>query len=317
MTYDLCAIGNALVDVIVQTDDAFLIQNNIVKGAMTLVDEARAAALYDKAGAVVEMASGGSAANTLAGFAFFGGKGAFQGKVGADETGRLFAHDLRAQGVHFTTAESPHLPTGRSLIFVTPDAQRSMNTSLGAAVAFGSEDVDAAVIQDAAITYLEGYLFDKPQAQDAFRQAAKLAHKAGRMLALTLSDSFCVLRHRAAFLDLVANEVDLLFSNEAEMKALYDTEDSQAALDKARAHTQIAVMTRGAKGVTVASGATTHTLPAHPVSSVVDTTGAGDLFAAGFLYGVTQGRTVTDSAYLGTLAASEIISHYGSRPQKK
>ena len=317
MTYNLCAIGNALVDIIVSTDDAFLQANNIAKGGMTLVDDAVASALYEKAGAAVEMASGGSAANTLAGFASLGGSCAFLGKVGKDEFGKIFTHDLRAQNVHFATPISPDLSTGRCLILVTPDAQRSMNTFLGAATEFGPDDVDAAVIQNSAITYLEGYLFDKPLAQDAFRKAAKIAHDAGRKLALTLSDTFCVMRHRQMFLDLVSGEVDILFANENEMKALYQTEDLSVALAGARAHTDIAVMTRGAHGAVVVAGTETHEVPAHPVDSVIDTTGAGDLFAAGFLYGVTQGKSLTSAARIGTIAAAEVISHYGPRPQKK
>ena len=317
MTYQLCAIGNALVDIIVSTDDAFLQENNIAKGAMTLVDDVAASALYEKAGAAVEMSSGGSAANTLSGFASLGGSCAFLGKVGHDEFGKIFTHDLHAQKVHFAAPMSPDLSTGRCLILVTPDAQRSMNTFLGAATEFGSDDVDPALIQNSDITYLEGYLFDKPLAQDAFRKAAKIAHEAGRTLALTLSDTFCVMRHRQAFLDLVKNEVDILFANENEMKALYETEDLTVALTAARAHTQIAVMTRGAHGVVVTSGENTHEVPAHPVDSVIDTTGAGDLFAAGFLCGVTQGKTLAASARIGTIAASEVISHFGPRPQKK
>ena len=284
---------------------------------MTLVDDAAASALYERAGAAVEMSSGGSAANTLAGFASLGGTAAFLGKVGQDEFGKIFTHDMRAQNVHFATPVSPDLSTGRCLILVTPDAQRSMNTFLGAATEFGPQDVDAAIIQNSDITYLEGYLFDKPLAQEAFRKAAKIAHDAGRTLALTLSDAFCVMRHRQVFLDLIKNEVDILFANENEMKTLYETEDLTVAMQAARAHTQIAVMTRGAQGVVVASGDNTHEVPAHPVDAVIDTTGAGDLFAAGFLFGVTQGKVLAESARIGTIAAAEVISHYGPRPQKK
>jgi sugar/nucleoside kinase (ribokinase family) len=317
MPYDLCAIGNALVDIIVSADEAFLQAQGITKGAMTLVDDARAASLYEQAGSAVELSSGGSAANTLAGFASLGGKCAFLGKVGRDQFGEVFGHDLRAQHVHFATPASIDLGTGRCLIVVTPDAQRSMNTCLGAAVEFGPEDVDVALVQDSAVTYLEGYLFDKPTAQAAFRKASKLAHQAGRKMALTLSDSFCVLRHREAFLELVKNDVDVLFANESEIKALYQTDDVHAALVAAREHTEIAVVTRSERGAIIAAGEQTHEVPAHAVTTVVDTTGAGDLFAAGFLFGITHGKLLPEAARIGAIAASEVISHYGPRPQKR
>jgi len=317
MSYDLCAIGNALVDILVSTDDAFLKTNAVTKGSMTLVDDGRSKELYQKAGAAVEMASGGSAANTLAGLSSLGGTSAFMGKVGLDEFGKIFTHDLQAQNVHFTTPPSRDLATGRCLILVTPDAQRSMNTFLGAAVEFGPDDVDATLVQQASITYLEGYLFDKPTAQAAFRKAAKLVHDAERRLALTLSDGFCVARHRDAFLDLVSGEVDILFANEDELKSLYQTQDLKAALAAVRGHTEIAVVTRGAKGAVIATKEQLYDIPAHPVSSVIDTTGAGDLYAAGFLYGLTQGKTLSEAGRIGAIAASEVISHYGPRPQKK
>ncbi|MGB9154278.1 MAG: adenosine kinase [Alphaproteobacteria bacterium] len=317
MSYALCAIGNALVDIIVSTDDAFLRARNVAKGSMTLVDDATATALYESAGAAVEMSSGGSAANTLAGFASLGGVSAFMGIVGHDEFGEIFTHDLRAQNVHFATPPSSGQATGRCLIFVTPDAQRSMNTFLGAAVEFGPDDVDAKLVQESSITYLEGYLFDKPLAQDAFRKAAQLAHDAGRKLALTLSDTFCVMRHRAAFLDLVGGQVDILFANENELKELYETQDLDAAIAAVRAHTDIAVVTRGAQGALIAAQQQTYEVPAHPVASVLDTTGAGDLYAAGFLYGLTQGKSLPEAGRIGAIAAAEVIGHYGPRPQKK
>jgi sugar/nucleoside kinase (ribokinase family) len=317
MSYALCAIGNALVDIIVSTDDDFLRTNNIVKGSMSLVDDATSTALYERAGAAVEMSSGGSAANTMAGFASLGGVGAFMGAVGHDEFGRIFTHDLRAQKVYFNSSLSPDKVTGRCLILVTPDAQRSMSTFLGAAAEFGPKDVDADLVKDSAVTYLEGYLFDKPEAQDAFRKAAKLAHAAGRKLSLTLSDTFCVARHRAAFLELVRGEVDILFANENEIKALYETQDLQVALTSARAHVDIAVVTRGAQGAVIAAGQHTHEVPAHPVASVIDTTGAGVLYAAGFLYGLTHGKTLPEAGRIGAIAAAEVIGHYGPRPQKK
>jgi sugar/nucleoside kinase (ribokinase family) len=314
--YDLCAIGNALVDIIVSTDDDFLRAHKIAKGGMTLVDDATSKALYEKAGSAAEMSSGGSAANTLAGFASLGGKSAYLGKVGRDQFGDVFTHDLRAQNIHFTTPPSPDLSTGRCLVLVTPDAQRSMNTFLGAAVEFGPEDVDPTIVQNAAVTYLEGYLFDKPSAQEGFRKAAQIAHAAERKMSLTLSDVFCVSRHRAAFLDLVSGAVDILFANEDELKALYQTQSVEEALAAVRKHVDIAVVTRGAKGAVIAANQNTHDIPAHPVASVIDTTGAGDLYAAGVLYGLTQNKSLPEAGRIGAIAAAEIISHYGPRPQK-
>jgi sugar/nucleoside kinase (ribokinase family) len=317
MTYDLCAIGNALVDIIVSTDDEFLRKHSVAKGAMTLVDDKTASELYAHSGSAVEMSSGGSAANTLAGVASLGGNAAFMGKVGGDQFGDVFAHDLRAQNIVFSSPVSPDLPTGRCLILVTPDAQRSMSTYLGAAVEFGTEDIDAQLVQHSSITYLEGYLFDKEPAKQAFLKASKLSHDAGKKMALTLSDTFCVMRHREAFLDLVRNQVDILFANENEIQTLYETKDLNAAIKAVRAHTDIAVVTLGSKGALVVSGENTYEIPPHPVASVIDTTGAGDLFAAGFLYGHTHGKALAESARIGAIAAAEVISHYGPRPQKK
>jgi sugar/nucleoside kinase (ribokinase family) len=317
MPFHLCAIGNALVDIIVSTDDAFLASNRVAKGSMTLVDDATSAALYERAGSAVEMSSGGSAANTLSGFASLGGTCAFMGKVGRDQFGEAFTHDLRAQKVHFTSPVSTDLSTGRCLILVTPDAQRSMSTFLGAATEFGPEDVDAELVQNSSITYLEGYLFDKPSAQQAFIKAARLAHQAERILSLTLSDVFCVSRHREAFLNLVSGEVDILFANENEAKALYETDDLATALNEVRSHTDIAVVTRGAAGAVIATRGDTIEVTAQPVEKVIDTTGAGDLYAAGFLYGLAQGKQLSECGRLGAIAAAEVISHYGPRPQKK
>ncbi|MDR3424575.1 MAG: adenosine kinase [Alphaproteobacteria bacterium] len=315
--FDLCSIGNALVDIIISTDDAFLRANSITKGAMVLVGDDRSAALYERAGAAIEMSSGGSAANTMAGFSSLGGTGAFLGKVGRDRFGAIFTHDLRAQDIDFATKPSPDLPSGRCLIFVTPDAQRSMNTTLGAAAEFGPDDVEASVVQNAEITYLEGYLFDKPKAQQAFLYATRLAREAGRKRALTLSDVFCVSRHRKAFLELIAGEIDILFANENEIRELYETQDLQAALHAARAHADIAIVTRGAQGAIIAAGTNTYEVPAYPVAEIVDTTGAGDLFAAGFLYGLTHGKSLPACGHIGAIAAAEVISHFGPRPQKK
>lgn len=328
-TFDVCAIGNALVDVIANTDDAFLETHNIAKGAMTLIDAERAAQLYDMIGPAVEI-SGGSAANTVAGVASFGGKPAYMGKVKADQLGSIFRHDMHAMGVHFATPQAPErrksvkpvsverrggAPTGRCLILVTPDAQRSMSTYLGAAVEFGPNDVQLDVVKDSQITYLEGYLFDPPAAQKAFKLAAKTAREAGRQIALTLSDPFCVERHRAAFLTLIRKETDILFANQNEIMALYETTDFDTAVAAARAHCKIVVATRSEKGAVIAAGKETFQIPAVK-TKVIDTTGAGDLFAAGFLFGYTQGKDLAECGRLGALAAAEVISHYGPRPQK-
>jgi len=315
-TYDVAAIGNALVDIIADASDAFLQTHGIAKGGMMLVDADRASMLYSAIGPAVEM-SGGSAANTVAGIASFGGKAAFMGKVKADQLGGIYRHDLTAQGVHFATPPShTETPTGRCLILVTPDAERSMNTYLGAAVEFGVGDVDEATLRAASITYLEGYLFDPPEAKRAFRHAAAIVRDAGRQLALTLSDVFCVERHRAEFIDLIAADVDILFANQNELLALYQTQDLNTAIDAARKHCKIAVTTRSAKGAIIAAGNETVEVAAVPPVKLVDTTGAGDLFAAGFLYGHTHGKTLAESGHYGALAASEIISHYGPRAQR-
>jgi len=315
--FDLCAIGNALVDIIVSTDDGFLRKNRVVKGAMTLVDEEKASDLYEKAGPAVELSSGGSAANSLAGAASLGISCAFLGKVGRDSFGDIFTHDLHAQNIHFATPPAADMSTGRCLILVTPDAQRSMNTYLGAAVEFCPDDVDEEVVKSSAITYLEGYLFDKPCAQQAFGKAAQLAHEAKRKVSMTLSDTFCAARHRAAFLNLIRRDVDILFANENEVKELYQTQDLLAALVAARGHANIVAVTRGAKGAIIASDKDIYEVAAHPVAKVIDTTGAGDLFAAGFLFGLAQQKPLPECGRIGALAASEVISHYGPRPQKK
>ncbi len=313
--YHLCAIGNALVDVIVTASDAFLDENGIAKGAMTLVDPQTSCALFEKAGAAVKLSSGGSAANTAAGAALLGASCAYQGKVGLDRFGEVFMQDLQTQNVHFSSRRSPDLTTGHCLVFVTPDKQRSMLTCLGAATEFGPEDLDAALVENADITYLEGYLFDKPSAQQALIEAARIAHKAGRKVSLTLSDVFCVSRHRAAFLNLVKNDVDILFANENEALALYETGDLETAIEALRAAAGIAIVTRSEKGAVIAAGDLTYEIPAHPVT-VVDATGAGDLFAAGFFYGFTQGKSLAECGRIGALAAAEVISHFGPRPQK-
>ncbi len=315
--YNLCAIGNALVDIIVPTDDAFLRNNGVVKSAMALVDKKTAQTLFEKAGAAVELSSGGSAANTLSGAASLGLSCAFLGKVGKDTFGDVFSHDLRAKNINFSTPPSPGLSTGHCLILVTPDAQRSMNTYLGAAVEFGPDDIAPEIVQQSTITYLEGYLFDKPSAQRAFEKAARLAHEASRRVSMTLSDVFCVSRHRDAFLNLIYNNIDILFANENELKELYKSADLMSSLNDARQHADIVVATRGEKGAIVVSKNRTCEIAACSNVKVIDTTGAGDLFAAGFLYGLASGKDLPECGRIGAIAAAEVISHYGPRPQKK
>ncbi|WP_207485041.1 adenosine kinase [Arenibaculum pallidiluteum] len=311
---DVVGIGNAIVDVIAKADDAFLAANGIEKGAMTLIDTARAEELYGRMGPGIEM-SGGSAANTMAGIASLGGKGAYIGKVRDDQLGTVFRHDISAIGVRFETpASNSGAPTARCLILVTPDAQRSMNTYLGACVELGPEDIDAALIQSAQVTYMEGYLFDPPRAKEAFRKAADLAHAAGRKVSLTLSDSFCVGRYRDEFADLVDRRIDILFGNEHEVKSLYQVDDFDAAVAAVRGRCEIAVLTRSEKGSVVVTRDAVQAIPAEPVSKLVDTTGAGDLFAAGFLHGYTTGRDLATCARIGAIAAAEVISHIGARP---
>jgi sugar/nucleoside kinase (ribokinase family) len=311
---DVVGIGNALVDVLTHADEGFLARQSMAKGTMHLVDEARARELYDAMGPGVEM-SGGSAANTVVGVASFGGRAHYVGKVRDDQLGEVFGHDLRATGVGYDTARATDgPPTGRCLILVTPDAQRTMSTFLGASVRLGPGDIDKRLITRGKILYLEGYLFDPPEAQEAFRVAAAMAHGAGRKVSLTLSDPFCVARHRRAFLDLVEHHVDVLFANEAEICALYEVRDFDAALARVRGHCEIAALTRSAKGSVIVAGGRVHPVAAHPVETVVDTTGAGDLYAAGVLYGLSQGLDLPTCGRLGSLAAAEVITHVGARP---
>jgi sugar/nucleoside kinase (ribokinase family) len=311
---DVVGIGNAMVDVLSHAEDGFLARQGLVKGTMHLVDEPRAREIYDAMGPGVEM-SGGSAANTVVGVASFGGRAHYVGKVRDDQLGEVFGHDLRATGVGYDTPraiEGP--PTGRCLILVTPDAQRTMSTFLGASVRLGPGDIDRGLITRAKILYLEGYLFDPPEAQEAFRTAAAIAHAAGRKVSLTLSDPFCVGRHRAAFRDLVERHVDILFANEAEICALYEVSDFDTALARVRGHCQVAALTRSAKGSVIVADGRLHTVSAHLVDAVVDTTGAGDLYAAGVLYGLSQGLDLPTCGRLGSLAAAEVITHVGARP---
>ena len=312
---DVLTIGNAIVDVIAKVDDAFVVKHGLVKGSMNLIDESRAEMLYADMGQCIEM-SGGSAGNTAAGVASFGGRAAYFGKVKQDQLGDSFRRDMQSLGVKFETlADSAGPATARSFIMVTPEGERTMNTYLGACVNLGPKDVDAATVEAASVTYMEGYLWDKPEAKDAFRLAAKIARKSGRMTSITLSDSFCVERHRDSFLDLIKNDIDIVFANETEIKSLYQTKSFDGALQAIQKDCPLAVLTRSAQGSVIVKGQAVITVPAHPVASVVDVTGAGDLYAAGFLFGLTKGLAPDHCARLGSLAAAEVISHMGARPE--
>lgn len=315
-TYDVLGIGNAIFDILVRTDDAFLAQHGMAKGSMALIDEARAAAVYQAMGPATEM-SGGSAANTIFGVAGFGAKAAYVGKVKDDQIGRMYTHDIRAAHVAFTTAAATDGPaTGCSYILVTPDGERTMNTYLGAAQDLSPADIDPAQIAASSIVYLEGYLWDPANAKEAFLKASKIAHDNRRSVALTLSDAFCVGRYRDEFLDLIrTGTVDLVFANEAELASLYRTEDFDKALAQLRNDAQLAVVTRSEKGCVVVAKDKVTPVPASPVKEVVDTTGAGDLFAAGFLFGLVRGLGHEQCGHLGALAAAEVIQHIGARPQ--
>jgi len=313
--FDVLGIGNAIVDVISRAEESFLEQRGIVKGAMILIDEDQADALYDVMGPGLEV-SGGSGANTIAGLASFGSSCAFIGKVRDDQLGQVFTHDIRSIGVNFDSTPATDGPaTARCLILVTPDGERTLNTYLGACTGLTPDDVPEAAIADAQVTYLEGYLWDPPAAKNAFRKATKAARAAGRKVALTLSDSFCVERHRDEFLDLVRHEVDIVFANEAEIKSLYQVETFDDALHAVRRDCRLAALTRSAAGCVIAEGDEIHVVEAQKVDRVVDATGAGDLFAAGFLRGYTQGQPLAACGRLGAMAAAEIISHVGARPE--
>jgi sugar/nucleoside kinase (ribokinase family) len=316
--HDVVGIGNAIVDIIARCDDAFLARHGSTKGSMQLIDQPTMQALYAAMGPGVEI-SGGSVANSMAGVASFGGRAGFIGKTTSDDVGTVFAHDIRAAGVTFTTPAAPagSDPTARSLILVTPDGQRTMHTFLGISPQLGGGEVDAELIGSARIVYLEGYLFDRPEAKAAFREAAAIAAKAGRQVALTLSDSFCVDRHRAEFHALIRDSVDILVANEAEIISLYQTDSFDEAAAHAMADTRLAALTRSEKGSVILSEGRAIAIPAEPVARVTDTTGAGDLYAAGFLYGVATDKTLEVSGRLGSLAAAEIISHIGARPEVK
>jgi sugar/nucleoside kinase (ribokinase family) len=314
--YDVLGIGNAIFDVLVQTDEGFLAAHGMAKGGMALIDEARAASIYKDMGPATEM-SGGSAANTIVGIANFGARAAYVGKIKDDQIGRLYAHDIRTAGVAFETAPASGGPaTGCSYILVTPDGERTMNTYLGAAQELMPGDIDAAQVAASSILYLEGYLWDPRSAKEAFVKASTIAHEAGRQVALTLSDSFCVDRYRGEFLDLMRKgTVDLIFANEAELQSMYQTADFDTALKQLRSDTKLGIVTRSEKGCVVASKDGVTAVPAFPVQRIVDTTGAGDLFAAGFLFGLVRGAGYENAGRLGALAAAEVIQHIGARPQ--
>ncbi|MGJ4908615.1 adenosine kinase [Bradyrhizobium oligotrophicum] len=314
--YDVLGIGNAIFDVLVHADEAFLARHGMTKGSMALIDEARAAAIYADMGPATEM-SGGSGANTIAGLASLGARAAYVGKVKDDQIGRMYRHDIRAAGVTFDTAPAADGPaTGCCYILVTPDGERTMNTYLGAAQNLTAADIDPAQIAAARIIYLEGYLWDPKDAKDAFVKAAAIAHDAGREVALTLSDSFCVDRYREEFLDLMrGGTVDLVFANEAELHSLYQTSDFDGALKQLREDATLGIVTRSEKGCVVVSNDGVISVPAHPIESLVDTTGAGDLFAAGFLFGLVRKTGYEMAGKLGGLAAAEVIQHIGARPQ--
>lgn len=319
--YDVCAVGNAIVDVLSPCDDAFLSAQSLTPGSMQLVDADQSAALYDAMAAGVE-ASGGSAGNTVAGVGSFGGRAAYVGKVAEDTLGQVFTHDIRASGVHFDTpvladGAATGFGTGRCLINVTPDGQRTMCTFLGAANQLGVADIDAALIGDSEIVYLEGYLFDPAPARAAFEAAAAAAHAAGRKVAITLSDTFVVARWRAELLDFITASADIVLANEGELAALFETEDFDAAAAQLAAIVELAAVTRGEQGSVIIRGEERVAVAAFPVDKVVDTTGAGDQYAAGFLLGVARGLSLADAGKLGSLAASEVIAHWGPRPMVK
>ncbi|WP_374649828.1 adenosine kinase [Rhizorhabdus sp.] len=314
-TLDVVGIGNAIIDLLAHADDSFLTEQNLAKGAMTLVDEDTAERLYAAMGPVTR-ASGGSAGNTIAGLGSLGAKCGYIGKLKQDELGAAYRHDLLAAGVHFTTPMASDGPsTARCMIFVTSDAERTMNTYLGACVNLKAEDIDAEMVAAAKITYLEGYLYDERHAKEAFHRASDIAHGAGRKVALSLSDAFCVERHRADFLDLIANRIDILFANESELLALFQTEDFDAAVERLKPMVEIAAITRSAQGSVAIRGDERVESPAARVERVVDTTGAGDLYAAGFLYGLTQDLPLAECGRIAGLAAAEVISHFGARPE--
>jgi sugar/nucleoside kinase (ribokinase family) len=313
--YDVAGLGNAIMDVIAAVDDRFLLDHGIAKGGMTLIDEFRAEELHKALKNSVQTA-GGSAANTMAGIASLGGSAVFLGKVRDDALGARFSESLRSLGVDYTTPRAANCSsTASSMIAVTPDGQRSMNTYLGACREMTPADVDVREIAASKILYIEGYLWDTDESKDASRKAIRAAKDAGALVALTLSDSFCVGRFRDEFLHLMQHDLDIVFANEAEAGSLFETEDFAIVTERMQAWGGLAALTRSAKGCVVVKGGEVHAVPAAPVAKVVDTTGAGDLFASGFLFGLARGKGLADCGRLGALAAAEIISHYGARPE--
>lgn len=313
-TIDVLGIGNAIVDILVQTDDAFLNENALLKGTMGLVSSDEQWELYDKTGQAIE-SSGGSAANTMAGIAALGGRAAFAGKVNKDQLGRVFGHDIRAASVTFETKMAVEgAPTATCLVLITPDGQRTMQTFLGACVEFSVDDLDFDQIRSAKVVYLEGYLWDPEPAREAFLKAAEIAHEAGRKVALSLSDPFCVDRHREGFLEFIDEHVDILFANEDEILSLYQLDDFESVAKRIQGVVEIAALTRSEKGSVIVTADAITPVPTRPVDKVVDTTGAGDAYAAGFLAAYTQGRDLTTAAVLGSLLASLIIQQIGARP---
>jgi len=314
--FDVLAIGNAIVDIIARCDDSFITAHGLDKGHMHLIDAQRSASLYADVGPAVET-SGGSAGNTIAGVASLGGRGAYFGKVADDALGKIFRHDITSLGVTFPSLPAVDAPTATSIILVTPDGERTMNTFLGACVLLDEADVIPEIVQAARITYMEGYLFDRPAAKRAFRLAATLAHAAGRKVALTLSDGFCVDRHRTEFLDLIRGSVDIVFANTAEITSLYQTADFEAACAQIAKDAPLSAVTRGAAGSVIIRGSERVTVSAEPIDGIVDATGAGDLYASGFLYGHARGASLAACGRLASIAAAEVISHIGPRPERK
>ena len=314
--FDILGIGNAIVDVLSKTDDDFLVAEDLHKGSMNLIDSERAEYLYSKMGPAIE-ASGGSAGNTIFGIASLGGNPAYFGKVAKDQLGEIFTHDMRSLGAHFET--SPLIdgaPTARSMILITPDGERTMNTYLGACVELSEQDIDEQVVADSGITYMEGYLWDKENAKHAFRKAARVAHEAGRQVSISLSDSFCVDRFRDEFLELIqSGQVDIVFANEPEIKSLYQTADRVTAINAIRKDAKLAAITLGEEGSLVVTENETHTIDVCAIRELVDTTGAGDLYASGFLFGLSRDMSLDKCGQLGGFAASEVIQHIGPRPE--
>ncbi|HVY12798.1 MAG TPA: adenosine kinase [Alphaproteobacteria bacterium] len=313
--FDVLGIGNAIVDILSHANEDFLNAEAIQKGVMTLIDDVRADALYKKMGPAT-IVSGGSAANTMAGLAGLGGSAAYIGRVHNDQLGKGFSHDLKASGVHYATPPAMEgAPTASCLIFITPDGQRSMNTFLGASTDLSASELDEELSREAAVTYLEGYLFDKPPAQAAFRQAAEQAHRHGNKVALSLSDPFCVNRHRQAFQELVEEGVDILFANENEACSLYQRNDLKEVIPLLSRACDLAIVTRSEKGSLILQDGEPITVAPEKVARVVDSTGAGDLYASGFLFGYTRGLPLEKCGRMGSVCAAEVISHVGPRPQ--